>query len=231
MEFSGTVMSPILHAALSGSLECVKYLESKGARPVDTAGLSLLEAAVNSGNLELVRYLVSKEKPNKRTNDALCLAARLGHGDIVRYLVEEYSADVKTTGAARTYVRTSLNDFYSALVHPYEGSPLLQAAEFGHMALAYGMYGNETYTLESMRETMEDPSYDMTLKVYGVLCTLTSFENGSIKVGSTYLQAVGTDLYFEDGSGAIMGEYNPENQTITMFTSGLDLVFELDTAQ
>lgn len=133
--FSGTVMSPILHAALSGSLECVKYLESKGARPVDTVGLSLLEAAVNSGNLELVRYLVSKEKPNNRTNDALCLAARLGHGDIVRYLVEECSADVKKTGAARTYVRSSLNGYYAALVHPYEGSPLLQAAEFGHMEL------------------------------------------------------------------------------------------------
>lgn len=133
--FSGTVMSPILHAALSGSLECVKYLESKGAKPVDTVGLSLLEAAVNSGNLELVRYLVSKEKPNNRTNDALCLAARLGHGDIVRYLVEECSADVKTTGAARTYVRSSLNGFYAALVHPHKGSPLLQAAEFGHMEL------------------------------------------------------------------------------------------------
>ena len=135
LRFSGTVMSPILHAALSGSLECVKYLESKGARPVDTVGLSLLEAAVNSGNLELVRYLVSKEKPNKRTNDALCLAARLGNGDIVRYLVEECSADVKTTGAARTYVRSSLNAFYAALVHQHIGSPLLQAAGFGHMEL------------------------------------------------------------------------------------------------
>ncbi len=126
-------------------------------------------------------------------------------------------------------IRITYND--TTMVYtldPGDGSTYDMAGDY---SLAYGMYGNETYTLESMRETMEDPSYDMTLKVYGVLCTLTSFENGSIKVGSTYLQAVGTDLYFEDGSGAIMGEYNPENQTITMFTSGLDLVFELDTAQ
>lgn len=101
----------------------------------------------------------------------------------------------------------------------------------GDYSLAYSTYGTEIYTLEQMRETMGDSTYDMTLKVYGVICTLTAFENGSINIASTSLEAIGTDLYFKDGEGAIMGKYNPDDQTITMYTSGVDLVFELDTAQ
>ena len=78
---------------------------------------------------------------------------------------------------------------------------------------------------------MNDPEYDMKLKVYGVLCTLTTFENGNINIASTTMETIGTDIYMGDSTGALIGQYNPDNQTITIFTNGVDLVFELGAPQ
>lgn len=101
----------------------------------------------------------------------------------------------------------------------------------GDYSLLEAVYGDEVYDLETLREKMGDPNYDITLKVYGALCTLTAFENNSLSVGTSYMEAIGTDLYFEDSQSAIMGKYDPDTKTITMYTNGVDLVFELDEAQ
>lgn len=101
----------------------------------------------------------------------------------------------------------------------------------GDYVLSYGIADGTEYSLEELREMMGDPEFDMTLKVYGILCTLTSFEDGTISVASTTMEAVGTDLYFQDGDGALMGTYDPDNQTISIFTGGVDLIFELGTRE
>ncbi len=110
-------------------------------------------------------------------------------------------------------------------LEPWDGTTYDMVGDY---TLAYATYGTEVYDLETLREKMGDPEYSMTMKVYGVICTLTSFENGSISVASTYMEAMGTNLFFEDGEGTLMGQYDPDAKTITMYTNGVDLTFELD---
>ena len=58
-----------------------------------------------------------------------------------------------------------------------------------------------------------------------------TFENGNINIASTTMETIGTDIYMGDSTGALIGQYNPDNQTITIFTNGVDLVFELGAPQ
>ena len=110
-------------------------------------------------------------------------------------------------------------------LEPWDGTTYDMAGDY---TLAYATYGTEVYDLEQLREKMGDPEYSMTLKVYGVLCTLTAFENGSINVASTYMETMGTLIFFDDGDGTLIGQYDPDAKTITMYTKGVDLTFELD---
>ncbi len=110
-------------------------------------------------------------------------------------------------------------------LEPWDGTTYDMAGDY---TLAYATYGTEVYDLEQLREKMGDPEYSMTLKVYGVICTLTSFENGSVNIASTYMETMGTLIFFEDGDGTLIGKYDPDAETITMYTTGVDLTFELD---
>lgn len=111
---------------------------------------------------------------------------------------------------------------------PGDGSTYDMAGDY---TLSCGISQGTEYSLEELREMMGDSTYNMTLKVYGVICTLTSFEGGSINIASTTLETVGTDLYFQDGTGGLMGKYNPDDETITIYTTGVDLVFVPGTPQ
>lgn len=135
MYFSGEPKSPIIQAALSGSMECVKLLEGKVDAPRDVREYSLLEAAVSSGNLELVKYLAPKEQSSDRISRALCLAAHLGLADIVKYLVEDRSADVNTDSWVATVNRSMLNWYYTLGVVKSSSTPLVSAAGSGDLAL------------------------------------------------------------------------------------------------
>ncbi len=137
-------------------------------------------------------------------------------------------------------VNGTYNEEDQTIIMEYNDTTMLYALEpwdgttydmVGDYTLAYATYGTEVYDLETLREKMGDPEYSMTMTVYGVICTLTSFENGSINVASTYMESMGTTLFFEDGEGTLIGHYDPDAKTITMYTNGVDLTFELDGQQ
>ncbi len=140
------------------------------------------------------------------------------------YDVVEGTYDEETQTLHVTYDQTNM----IFTLDPGDGQTYDMAGDY---TLSYGISGGTEYTLEELREMMDDSTYNMTLKVYGVICTLTAFEDGSINIASTTLETVGTDLYFMDGTGALMGEYDPDTQTITIFTTGVDLIFELGTPE
>ncbi|EAL63471.1 hypothetical protein DDB_G0287929 [Dictyostelium discoideum AX4] len=82
--------SPIDCACLSGSLECLKYLEEKYTKCTTKA----LDNASKNGHLEMVKYLL--ENRTEGGEHALSLAIENGHLEVVRYLTA-HDSTLKTT--------------------------------------------------------------------------------------------------------------------------------------
>jgi len=84
--------TPLMMAALHGSLELVKYLINQRSVEINHPGWSALHYASTNGHFDIAEFLLDKgayvdpESPNGTT--ALMMAARGGHIKIVRLLLD-----------------------------------------------------------------------------------------------------------------------------------------------
>lgn len=126
--------SPLLFAARAGSMECVRYLESKGAVLSDKH-LSLCECAVMGGNIRLLEYFLQKKPGKEVINKSLGLAARMAQLDMVRLLVEKYGADIHQSVTIHTLDRLWVIDTFAWCKLVSHGTPLIHAARSGDLKL------------------------------------------------------------------------------------------------
>ena len=126
--------SPLLFAARAGSLECVRYLESKGAVLADKH-LSLCECAVMGGNIRLLEYFLQKKPGMEVINKSLGLAARMAQLDMVKLLVEQYGADIHQCVTIHTLDRLWFIDTFAWCKVVAHGTPLIHAARSGDLKL------------------------------------------------------------------------------------------------
>ena len=84
----------LCEAAVSGHMEMVKYLITKGSN-VHADDDAALCGAAECGHMEIVKYLVEEHDANVNAQNglALCVAAEIGHMEIVKFLIDK-GADV-----------------------------------------------------------------------------------------------------------------------------------------
>lgn len=82
-----------------------------------------------------------------------------------------------------------------------------------------------TFTVEQMEE-MSGQSFDMTIIVKGSKCTLDAKAMGYDKA-SCKIKFDGEDVTLIDGDEELYGIYDAEAKTITISSSGVDMVFTL----
>ncbi len=82
-----------------------------------------------------------------------------------------------------------------------------------------------TFTVEEM-EQMSGQSFDMTIIIKGSKCTLDAKAMGYDKA-SCKIKFDGEDVTLIDGDETLYGTYDPEAKTITISSSGVDMVFTL----
>ena len=112
-------LTPLIHATIKGSLECVRVLIDEAASPTNppfaNTDLSPLSLASRAGHLDVVTFLIevgAENKPNSNGQYPIHLAAKEGRVGICRFLIRRDGWD--------------LPDKY------HEWTPLFHAARFGH---------------------------------------------------------------------------------------------------
>lgn len=112
-------LTPLVHATLQGSLECVRVLIDEAASPTNppcaNTDISPLSLASRAGHLDVVNFLIecgAENKPNSNGEYPIHLAAKEGHVDVCRFLIRRDGWD--------------LPDKY------HEWTPLFHAARYGH---------------------------------------------------------------------------------------------------
>ena len=121
------------------------------------------------------------------------------------------SASTEDSSSDNTTSDDTLSD--DTDIHDYDGTYVLSSCKSD----------GQSFTIEEM-ESASGQSFDMSLIVNGSVCTLNAEAMGYDST-TCKIKFDGTDVTLMDGTDEMYGTYDPEQESITISSAGVDMIF------